>query len=88
MRPEILIPLRPDEVLAHEELSNEYGTLEPGARVRMIRDPWFGLLGEVVDLPHELQTLESGSKARVLTVKVDDGRQLTVPRANVELIEE
>jgi len=88
MRPEILIPLRPDEVTPEEELSTEYGMLAPGARVRMIRDPYFGLLGDVVDLPHELQMLESGSKARVLTVKVDDGRQLTVPRANVELIEE
>lgn len=87
-RPEILIPLRPEEVTPDEELSTEHGMLAPGARVRMIRDPYFGLLGEVTDLPHELHALESGSKARVLTVQVDDGRQLTVPRANVELIEE
>jgi len=88
MRPEILIPLNPDEVTRHEELSTEHGVLEPGVRVRMIRDPYFGLLGEVAALPHELTVLDSGSKARVLTVHVDDGRQLTVPRANVELIEE
>lgn len=88
MRPEILIPLNEDEVTPDEELSTEHGVLEPGVRVRMIRDPYFGLLGEVAELPHELTVLDSGSKARVLTVNVDDGRQLTVPRANVELIEE
>ncbi|MBD3673972.1 MAG: hypothetical protein HUJ26_10655 [Planctomycetaceae bacterium] len=88
MRPEILIPLHPDEVTTGEELSGEHGVLEPGVRVRMIRDPYFGLLGEVAELPPELTVLDSGSKARVLIVNVDDGRQITVPRANVELIEE
>lgn len=88
LRPEILIPLNPEEVTPHEELSTKHGVLEPGVRVRMIRDPYFGLLGEVTELPHELVVLDSGSKARVLTVQVDDGQTLTVPRANVELIEE
>jgi len=88
MRPEILIPLNSDEVTPQEELASEHGILEPGARVRMIRDPYFGLLGQISELPHELTVLDSGSKARVLTVNVDDGRHLTVPRANVELIEE
>jgi transcription antitermination factor NusG len=88
MRPEILIPLLPEEILGHDEVSTQHGSLEPGAQVRIIRDPYFGILGAVADLPHELQLLESGSKARVLTVSADDGRTLTVPRANVELIEE
>jgi hypothetical protein len=88
LRPEILIPLNPEEVTPDEETSSEHGLLVPGARVRMIRDPYFGLLGKVDSLPHELTVLDSGSKARVLTVNLDDGRHLTVPRANVELIEE
>ncbi|MDG2390959.1 MAG: hypothetical protein P8M30_16755 [Planctomycetaceae bacterium] len=88
LRPEILIPLNPDEVTPNEEPSSEHGLLVPGARVRMIRDPYFGLLGKVDSLPHELTVLDSGSKARVLTVILDDSRHLTVPRANVELIEE
>ena len=32
--------------------------------------------------------LGSGSKARVLEVKFDSGKQVVIPRANVELIEE
>jgi transcription antitermination factor NusG len=88
MRPEILIPLNPDEILEHDDVSTHHGSLESGAEVRIIRDPYFGILGTVAELPSELTLLESGSKARVLTVTADDGRTLTVPRANVELIEE
>jgi hypothetical protein len=32
--------------------------------------------------------MESGSKVRVMVVKLDDGRKVVVPRANVEIIEE
>jgi hypothetical protein len=37
-------------------------------------------------LPQELWTLESGSKARVVQVRLADGREVIVPRANVELM--
>jgi hypothetical protein len=60
--------------------------LAPGVRVRMIRDPWFGEIGTVAALPAEPQVLESGSRARVLEVDCGDGRRLTVPRANVEIL--
>jgi hypothetical protein len=53
----------------------------------MIRDPYFGMVGTVSALPHAPALLESGSYARVLDVALADGRTLTVPRANVELIE-
>ena len=61
--------------------------LEIGSLVRIIRDPHFGVIGTVANLPPEPQVLESGSKSRVLGVKLADGEQVTVPRANVELIE-
>ena len=57
------------------------------AAARELRDPYFGLLGEVADLPPEPQALDSGSKTRVLGVKLDSGEKVVVPRANVELIE-
>ena len=53
----------------------------------MIRDPYFGKLGEVASLPAEPAVLGSGSKARVLEVRFSDGGTAVVPRANVELIE-
>ena len=59
-----------------------------GAPVRVIRDPYFGLLGSVGALPPEPRVLESGSKARVLEVRLDRGESVIIPRANVELIEE
>jgi hypothetical protein len=56
--------------------------------VRIIRQPYFGAIGKVVTLPVELQQLESESHVRVLTVELEDGKIVTVPRANVEIIEE
>ena len=59
-----------------------------GTTVRVIRDPYFGVLGTVASLPSEPQSLGSESRARVLNVDTGEGETVTVPRANVELIEE
>ena len=88
LRPEIVIPL--DEKLSGEKESRQTisaGILESGVPVRIIRDPYFGLLGQVGEMPTELRTLESGSLSRVLEVILDSGENVIVPRANVELIE-
>jgi hypothetical protein len=61
-------------------------SLSVGARVRVIRVPYFGAQGVVTDLPHELAPIETGAFVRVLAATLDDGRQVTVPRANVELL--
>ena len=55
--------------------------------MRIIRDPYFGVIGPVGRLPAEPQVLGSGSKARVLEVVASSGEVFIVPRANVELIE-
>ncbi len=94
MRPEIVIPeFRDGDRIP--ELRNSVsvpefqgGSLEIGMLVRMIRDPYFGLLGTVTALPTEPAVLESGSRARVLEVKFSSGEGAIIPRANVELIEE
>jgi hypothetical protein len=88
MRPEIVIPAATgaDTTAAGEARGG--GILAVKSRVRMIRDPYFGQLGRVSALPHEPQVLETGSKARILTVSCDDGREIVVPRANVELVSE
>ena len=89
MRPEILVPLEPGENEGEVDpsLAHEAGVLEIGTTVRVIRDPYFGMLGEVSALPAEPAVLGSGSKARVLEVRFPDGGTAVVPRANVELIE-
>ncbi len=87
MRPEILIPLSEEEKAHETEAGQSEGWLEIGRSVRIIRDPYFGMIGEVGGLPAEPQALDSGSKARVLEVALDSGESVVVPRANVELIE-
>ena len=87
MRPEIVIARRPSDAEPAQGARPEEGALEIGTQVRLIRDPYFGLLGSVSALPSEPAVLGSGSKARVLEVKLGDGRSVTVPRANIELIE-
>ena len=87
MRPEILIPLTGEARTQDAVAKQKAGQLDVGRPVRIIRDPYFGLIGSVHALPPEPQTLDSGSKARVLEVKLDSGESVTIPRANVELIE-
>jgi hypothetical protein len=88
MRPEIVIPLSQQQQQREVMAEDAGGTLDIGRPVRIIRDPYFGLIGEVAGLPTEPTVLGSGSKARVLEVKLDSGDRVTVPRANVELIEQ
>jgi hypothetical protein len=85
IRPEIIIPLQGTTEIEEEE-SLAYG-METGTRIRVIRQPYFGALGSVAELPIELQTVETESRVRVLWVKLDDGRHVMVPRANVEIME-
>ena len=62
--------------------------MEIGSLLRVIREPYFGAIGAVAELPPELTALESEARVRVVNVKLRDGRVVTLPRANVELIEE
>jgi hypothetical protein len=103
MRPEIVVPLGSDAgggtgaagaagagapgARALAAGGATAGVLEVGTPVRVIRDPHFGVLGTVAALPERPAVLDSGSKARVLEVAVEGGARITVPRANVELIE-
>jgi len=89
LRPEIVIPLmgavENSSSVAERAVAGE---LEIGADVRLIRDPYFGELGTVSELPVDPQRLASGSKARVLKVRCQSGEEVIVPRANVEIVVE
>jgi transcription antitermination factor NusG len=88
IRPEVVIPAASQVKVEESARSEEIQGLQAGSVVRVIRHPYFGQLGKVTDLPSPLQKLESESKARVLEVEFDDGTRATVPRANVEMIED
>jgi hypothetical protein len=85
MRPEIIVPRERDAGALRE--ADPTTGLEIGSLLRVIREPHFGRIGRVVELPSELQPLETESGARVLVVEfADDSARAVVPRANVELI--
>ncbi len=86
MRPEVIIPLAGGGTA--EEAHKQDGGMEVGMAIRVIRHPYFGRIGTVAGLPHELQQLESETHARILEVAFEDGTKAVVPRANVELIED
>jgi len=91
LRPEVVVPLEAGAAGTGGQAAvaggATAGVLEVGTPVRIIRDPHFGVLGTVAALPEQPAVLGSGSKARVLEVATVAGQRLTVPRANVELIE-
>ena len=89
--------MRPEVIISRKDLDNKAKALKTeslnqgitiGTPVRLIRQPNFGAVGNVVELPVELHVVETESPVRVLTVKLENGKQVTVPRANVEMIEE
>lgn len=85
IRPEVIIPHgEVEDISVDEELSSG---MKPGTPIRIIRHPYFGLLGKVSSLPVELRIIETESSMRVLEVELENGRRVIVPRANVEIIE-
>ncbi|MEW6752602.1 MAG: hypothetical protein AB1505_16695 [Candidatus Latescibacterota bacterium] len=88
LRPEIIVPAGPPARPEEAAPASARSGLGEGDLVRVIRVPYFGRIGRVAALPSQLQQVECGSRVRVLTVEFEDGERATVPRANVEAIEE
>jgi len=85
IRPEIVVPSEKglDEIIPDDEQS-----LDVGTKIRVIREPYFGVLGKVTALPPEPVVIESGAKVRILEAELETGERASVPRANVEIIQE
>jgi hypothetical protein len=86
IRPEVIIPLPATAATGADQADGSH-SLEIGTPIRIIREPYFGELATVAGLPPELTVIPSGAKVRVLEASLKDGRRVTVPRANVEIIE-
>ena len=89
IRPEVIVadatpsptPLSPTD-------NEEAFTLAVGTSIRIIREPYFGKLATVTALPPKLARVGSGAVVRVLEASMNEGGEtVTVPRANVEIIE-
>jgi hypothetical protein len=83
-RPELVIPLRAEESPPKEEASPL--VLQVGMQVRVLRAPYFGSLGTVMDLPPLPRAVDSGARLPVAGVDLGDGEVVDVPLANLELI--
>lgn len=92
IRPEIVIPQEHAGAVRaprpRVEARSEKSGIRVGDSARIIRDPYFGRIGRVVGLPPELRQIETESWARVLEIALSDDGVITIPRANVEIIEE
>ncbi len=87
IRPEIIIP-HAGAATGEEDAAGERRGMDIGDHVRVIREPYFGEIGRVKSLPHELTRVESETKVRILEVDFGDGVGVVIPRANVEMIED
>ncbi len=86
IRPEIVIPLKDEELsIEGKSLSDQLG-IQEGSYVRVIRAPYFGKIGKVESLPPELQKMESETMVRVAEVQIDN-KSYIIPRSNLELLE-
>ncbi len=84
IRPEIIVTFPEYEgELAGEELADE--DLQVGQRVRVINEPYFGMLGEIIEIPREPQVVQTEAKVPVVRVRLEGGEEILVPRANVEI---
>lgn len=84
IRPELIVPLDLGSKSAADAAGG--GELKIGTSIRVIREPYFGMLGNVTELPAQLVTVESGTEVRVLKAKLEGGDEVVVPRANVEIM--
>ncbi len=88
IRPEIIIADTTSSKLTQDKSVSVAAGLHIGSKVRLIREPDFGKLAVVTELPSEAEIIPTGAKVRVARVKLADGRLLSLPRANLEIIEE
>jgi len=87
MRPEIIIPGMPKNI-SEVKCAKTQRSIQIGSLIRIIREPYFGKIGTVKEMPPELTVIGSESHARVFEIELqDDGKVVTIPRANVEAIE-
>ena len=87
IRPEVVIPLPELSKESLQTEQKEMAIVEIDSPIRAIRVPYFGNLGRIKELPAELEDIDSEAHVRIFKVLLEDGKEVTIPRANVEIIE-
>ena len=85
MRPEIFIKsaIKTDELNSFTE---DDLVISIGSKIRVIREPYFGEIGIVSNLPSKLIKINTETMARVAEITFKNGSKEIVPRANLEVI--
>lgn len=84
--------MRPEIIIAHDDKSyqqaenSDAGVLKVGSKVRVIRVPYFGMFAQVVALPSEPEKILTGAEVRIAKVRLENNQEITIPRANLELV--
>lgn len=81
-RPELVIPLP-----AVGQLAPETDSFAAGQTVRVQGAPYAGKVGSITQLRQNMVLLSNGIKAQVAEVQLDNDTRVTVPLANLEVIE-
>jgi hypothetical protein len=88
MRPEIIIPLTPQEQQVREaETPDRRPAYAVGQQVRVLQPPYRGLLGMIGALPENPHRLASGLWAPGAVVDLETGETAFVPFANLEYLD-
>ena len=85
MRPEIFVGSEDDSII-NDSFDQDKLAISIGSKVRIIREPFFGCIGEVIELPKELVTIDTETTSRVAKIKLNDNSCEIIPRANLEVI--
>ncbi|MCS6836908.1 MAG: hypothetical protein NZ750_12940 [Anaerolineae bacterium] len=80
-RPELVIPRAGDAPQAVDL----HLVLRRNSKVRVVREPYYGQQGRVVDLPRGLMTLPNGLRVACATVDLGLGEVVQIPLANLEV---
>ena len=82
-RPELFIPLPADNAL---NIPPNLSVIEPGTRVRIIRDPYHGEIGFIKAILPTLYTFPSGIKAKAVSISLRNKDTVIVPLKNVDVL--
>ncbi len=83
-RPELIIPM-PNRKLSADEMER-HGELTQGARVRVVRAPYLGSVGTVIDIPRYARRIATGARAYCAEVNIGQDEPVFVPLVNLEIL--
>lgn len=82
-RPEIIIPMPKSKPV---DEARRHGELARGVRVRIVRAPYLGSVGTVIDIPQHARRIATGARAHCAEVDIGQDEPIFVPLVNLEIL--